>query len=429
MMWKMKGFDGLEVRKSGVRLYDELFIEPAEGRRHRRRLDRTRYIFNLQRTTRPDLRGVQITLPSLDSRKGVYSLELVDCLESKDLDQEGRYVLKVIEGGPFKLNGNFCYQSILTRGDRVTIGFNQLVFEKLAENGDQASSELIPLRVKESTLNLLIQGETGTGKGHLAREIHEQSGRNGNFVHINLSAFSYSLIESEVFGHVKGAFTGACNDKLGALREAQNGTLFLDEIDSLSLEMQTKLLLFLEDRWVRPVGGTMTYPCNARLIFASGRPLKNCVHKKEMRSDFYYRLISGHTLNLSPLRDSPQKIEEFCYAYLNSKKSQISYRLLQFYKGQKWPGNYRQLKGHLEKKLAFSNGTKLDFCQLDNAIECGIEESLNGEESNFSTLEELRLRYCYQVYQRMGGSVSLASKTLGVTPNTLRSLLKKRVAA
>ena len=185
-----------------------------------------------------------------------------------------------------------------------------------------------------SDLNILIQGETGTGKTRLARRIHDESGSSGDFVHINLSSFSPSLIESELFGYQKGSFTGAIKNKVGALASANFGTLFIDEIDSLPFALQTKLLLFLDDQKFSPVGSRQVLSANTRIIFASGRSLIDLVKRGSMREDFYFRIISGHEIRMRPLRDCPELIDRLINHFSIKNNVSLTIKLKEFYKAQ-----------------------------------------------------------------------------------------------
>ena len=270
-----------------------------------------------------------------------------------------------------------------------------------------------------------LQGETGTGKSELARKIHRESGRGGNFVQINLSSFSEGLIESELFGHVKGAFTGAVSPKRGAIIEANRGTLFLDEIDSLPISIQTKLLLFLDSKKIRAVGSHTEEKVDARLIFASGRNLRELTGERMMRRDFYYRISSGVTLTLKPLRNDKEKIKDICDHFFQKEGLSIPGKLMEFYLGYHWPGNIRQLLGHLNKKKVMCHKYKWDFDHLDEEL-IGDALSLIQEHKQFCTIEELKQSYAYKVYLSFDRSVKDAAKMLNITPNTLRALLKKR---
>ena len=236
--------------------------------------------------------------------------------------------------------------------DLCEIGYHEFQFKKKSELNltlNKGSLELLDEKIVKSKVPILIEGETGVGKTHIARKIHEASGCQGEFVHVNLCSFSPGLIESELFGHIRGAFTGAMNDKKGALREAREGTLFLDEIDSLSIEMQTKLLLFLEDFLVRPVGSAIKYPVQTRVICAAGKDLGEMVKEGFMRKDFYFRISSGKKLKLKSLREDPSRVESIMNKFALDKDIYFSPKLYEFYKSLPWPGNIRQLVGHLQK--------------------------------------------------------------------------------
>ena len=167
-----------------------------------------------------------------------------------------------------------------------------------------------------SSMPILLIGETGTGKTTIAKKIHDESGVGGNFVHLNLSSFSQSLIESEIFGHRKGAFTGAISDKKGAILEANKGTLFLDEIDSIDISLQTKLLTFLDNGEFRAVGGGSN-TSDVRMIYSSGKNIKDLVASGEMRLDFYFRLKNSLCLEVPNLRDNKDYLKDIIHEILD----------------------------------------------------------------------------------------------------------------
>ena len=243
---------------NGVREDDEFILEAFQERSRTFRLKRLKYTFSISNSFSYDLATSSFNLPYFDKDNSIDQFELV-LMKSKfssTYNEKSRYLLKSCHQIPFRINGSYCFEAFLERGDIVEIGFNRLQFLKSNTQLKVLSEEhLIPDSIIQSQLNLLIEGETGTGKTTLAKKIHEKSGRSGRFIHLNLSSFSSNLIESELFGHIKGSFTGATTNKTGAILEAHKGTLFLDEIDSLNLELQTKLLLFLDNYEVRPVGG------------------------------------------------------------------------------------------------------------------------------------------------------------------------------
>ena len=305
--------------------------------------------------------------------------------------------------------------------------YNQLSFLSCSESrkSKDSNGSGFSQKITNSEISILYVGETGTGKTYLAHQVHLESGRAGNFVHLNLSSFSPSLIESELFGHIKGAFTGAIREKQGAILEASQGTLFLDEIDSLPFELQTKLLLFLDSKMVRAVGGFQSKKSDARLIFASGQNLEKLVNQKEMRKDFYYRISSGMVKQLEPLRENKRRIANFCEAYCLDKKVYLSPQLEKFILKFSWPGNLRQLIGHLDKKYVLSKGPRLEFCSEDSVL---INESLSlpeYEEEEILTISELKKRHALKTYYQTGRNIKASAKVLGITANTMRTLMRK----
>jgi transcriptional regulator with PAS, ATPase and Fis domain len=326
----------------------------------------------------------------------------------------------------FKLNGNSCQIAFLERNDVLDIGYNKFVFRQCSSELNQSNS-VIPKQVVESTLPILIEGETGTGKTRLARIIHEESLVTGSFVHLNLSSFSAQLIESELFGHVKGAFTGASQDRKGAILEANKGTLYLDEIDSLSLDLQTKLLLFLESREFRPVGLDRTILAQVRIICSSGQDLKKLVAAGKMRSDFYFRINNGYKVMMPGLSKNPNLIEKICRDFEIEKNVYLTNELIEFYKKLRWPGNIRELRAHLMKKVVLAEGKKLLVDDVDLELLTWSDKHLPVNNLNM-TLEELKLSHTYSVFYQHNQNLKLTSEILGVSPNTVRSILSKKIA-
>ncbi|MBY0414911.1 MAG: sigma 54-interacting transcriptional regulator, partial [Bdellovibrionales bacterium] len=339
----------------------------------------------------------------------------------KNHDLKSRYLFKSLGKTPFRLNGIYCFEAFLERGDILDIGFNRIQFPRMER---EVCNQKISEKLMRSQIGILIEGETGTGKTTLAKKIHEESGRHGRFVHLNLSSFSPSLIESELFGHVKGAFTGAINGKKGAILEAHKGTLFLDEIDSLTLDLQTKLLLFLDSYEVRSVGGENVSKADVRMIFASGSRLSKKVENGEMRRDFYFRLQAGVAVNLESLREKPERIVEICEIFENKEMITMSRDLLSFYTTCLWPGNIRQLQSHLSKKKIFSDGKKMIFDELDKEL-VGLNISIPKNE-RIEPLDKVKINYCYETFLRMDRNIIKTAKVLELCPNTLKAYLSKR---
>ena len=236
------------------------------------------------------------------------------------------------------------------RGSILEFANNQISFQQKRAIDNMELWPELPPKALSSMTNIILEGETGTGKTHLAKLIHKMSGGEGRLVHLNLAACSPNLIESELFGHVKGAFTGAIYNHIGAFEMAHRGTLFLDEIDSLPWEIQTKLLIVLESMEIRPVGAEFVRKIDMRIIFASSRPLVELVENKILREDLYYRINRGLHKKLPSLRESPHLLEKVVLDFLQKYNLNCCPRLLDYYKTLNWPGNIRQLLGHLEKK-------------------------------------------------------------------------------
>ncbi len=407
------------IVQHGVRLGDELVIFPPDRKRSVRALNRT--CFHL--ATGIKKTNVDIPLFHLGAEEFSCELRLIEA----ERDEERRYILRSLSPYPFKINGNYSFYSYVERGDVVVIGHSKILFRKKMESmRHQECAILGDERLIQSNMSILLTGETGIGKSHLAKDIHQLSGRVGPFVHINLSALASGLIESELFGHVKGAFTGAEREKKGAILQAQDGTLFLDEVDSISLALQTKLLLFFDTKEVRPVGGEFIRKSNARLILASGRNLRPLVEVGKMRRDFFFRLTAGFQKNLAPLRERPTFLLEHIRLFEQEHDVTFAAPLVQFYQSLPWPGNLRQFLGHLRKKKEMSRGRKIDFDNLDDELICKSSE-LGSLESDMHSLKEIKENYAYRVYERLEKDIRACASVLKISDRTVRNLLKKKL--
>jgi transcriptional regulator with PAS, ATPase and Fis domain len=224
----------------------------------------------------------------------------------------------------------------------------------------------IASRAARSDATVLIQGETGTGKEVLAHFIHQQSSRkNGPFVRVDCSTIPRELMESELFGHEKGAFTGATERQVGLLEKAEGGTLFLDEVSNLSLAVQAKLLHFMQEHAIMRVGGRDPVPLNIRIVVASNIPLRTLVDKNEFRSDLYYR-IEVITIFLPPLRERREDIPELCRHFISRFNEQHGRRIKDLSPAAyekifayPWPGNIRELKNTLERAVIFCDENQI----------------------------------------------------------------------
>ncbi len=413
-----------QIAASGVRIGDSCSILPFSGRRRAFTLSRLKIDLVSPKFRPSDLSGSYFELPGYGPHPFHYRLEL------DGTPEVGRFVLKALLGQPFLLNGSAAREAYVERADRLYIEDNRINFDPfdLAEHIHRHFDHpvLKEQALLESPLKILIQGETGTGKSHLAAKIHSASGRPGKFVAVNLSSFNEQLIESELFGHKKGAFTGAIADKAGAFIEAENGTLFLDEIDSLPLGLQTKLLTFLDSNCFRRVGDVRETAIRSRLIFASGQPLEPLVREGRFRRDFYFRLKSGHTLELCALRSEPGRIREACRHFSLREGVVVSNRLQEFYETLPWPGNLRQLFGHLEKKKVLSRSPKLDFDAFDEELVCASSDLATiSSRDDIVPLRDLKEDYVKRALGLCDGNVSLAARKLRLTQKTVKALVGK----
>jgi sigma54-dependent transcription regulator len=407
---------------NGLRENDEFIIDIFQERKRSFKLNRTKYKIKSGKKFDFDFANGEITMPFYGKEEGLYEMELVSSRIPKRYSDKSRYIFRSLDKNPFRINGIYCFEAFIERGDVLDIGLSRIHFPKPAFN--ISGGNYLSDKVVKSSISVLIEGETGTGKTTLAKKIHDESGRRGRFVHLNLSAFSAGLVESELFGHVRGAFTGAINGKRGAILEAHRGTLFLDEVDSLTLDLQTKLLLFLDNHEVRAVGGESTIKADVRIIFASGTKLMKRVEAKQMRRDFYFRLQAGCALTLESLRENPSRVLELCREFENKEIVVIDKELLSFYKNCIWPGNIRQLQFHLIKKKILSNGRKLIFDDLDKEL-AGHNGINKVDQNELFPLEKMKVNYCHEVFLKMDKNVTRAAKVLQMCPNTLKSYLSK----
>jgi transcriptional regulator with GAF, ATPase, and Fis domain len=285
-------------------------------------------------------------------------------------------------------------------------------------------------KVAPADSTVLIQGESGTGKELVARAIHSNSPRADHpFIAINSAAITASLLESELFGHEKGAFTGAVAQKKGKVELAEGGTLFLDEISELAPELQAKLLRVLQEREFERVGGTRSIPLNIRLIAATNKSLAQAVESGQFRKDLFYRL-NVVAVTLPPLRDRREDIPEMAEYFLRKARSKcqtlaksISPEAMVCLKQYDWPGNVRELENAMERAAVL--GTN-DLVRPDDLPESIVEGgNVPGESANYyNALKDFKKQLIQQALQQANGSYLEAAKTLGLHPNSLLRLMR-----
>jgi formate hydrogenlyase transcriptional activator len=289
--------------------------------------------------------------------------------------------------------------------------------------------------VAPTDANVLIIGETGSGKELIARAIHNRSGRRRSpLVKVNCGAIPSGLVESELFGHVKGAFTSASERRIGRFELANNGTLFLDEVGELPLETQVKLLRVLQEQEFEPVGSNHTVKVNVRIIAATNRDLEKAVQSGSFRSDLYYRL-NVIPLRVPPLRersaDIPQLVMAFLQQYVKrTGKSidSISQQTMNLLADYSWPGNIRELQNVIERGIVLSKGPILRLGSDLLPVETPNEPTELSSSGSSDSLEEVQRQHILRVLARTDGVISGprgAGAILDIHPNTLRSLMNR----
>jgi DNA-binding NtrC family response regulator len=291
-----------------------------------------------------------------------------------------------------------------------------------------AVSKLIATAARASS-PVLITGETGSGKSLAAKLIHRASGRRGPFMVINCSALPEHLIESELFGHEKGAFSGAHVMKKGLLEIAENGTVLLDEIGEMNFHLQAKLLGVLDEMQVRRIGGVISRPVQVRIIAATNIPLETKIKDREFREDLYYRL-NVIRIHMPPLRerreDIPRLVEAFLKEMAWHRELSVSQRDMRRIQDYYWPGNIRELRNVIEMAVIHTQSDgELQIPSLMPAQSGATPENANEISPDLLPLAELEKKYIIQAYEKMNRNLTQTAKILGISLNTLKKKLPR----
>jgi DNA-binding NtrC family response regulator len=284
-------------------------------------------------------------------------------------------------------------------------------------------------RIAPSDVTVLITGESGTGKEVIVDLLHAFSSRSkGKIIKINCAALPRELIESELFGSVRGAFTGAHTDREGLFRQAEGGTLLLDEISEMPIDTQSKLLRVLQDQEVRPVGGKTSYKTNCRLVASTNRKTEEAISQGKLREDLFYR-ISAISVHLPPLRERREDIMPLANSFLKRFSAQANRVITGFtplaierLTAFDWPGNVRQLQNEVQRAVLLSEGTMVDGSDLSvSQPRAGTEGS---HDTNFTLLEGLERSAIIQMLKETGGNKLETAKRLGIGRQTLYNKIK-----
>ncbi len=334
------------------------------------------------------------------------------------------------------VNGAKIQEAQLQDGDRVVIGRTEFNFSSAAAHIEDRilfnsfnkkwseQLERIPA-IAQSDLAVLLLGPSGTGKEVLAKLIHERSARKHfPMVCVNCSALSESLVESELFGHVKGSFTGATVDRKGAFEAARGGTLFLDEIGDLPLSLQPKLLRALENQQIRPVGSDRTIDTNVRIIAATHQNLKDRVTEEQFRADLYFRL-NVVQIKTPSLVDRIEDFDSLFYHFAKQQKVRFSYGAIQKLKEHTWPGNIRELRNTIQRAKAFYGQKEVDtdhvYSLLENAPNTMTSDQLI---RNRVLIKEIEMEMIVARLKANNGNQRQTAAELGMPKSTLHDRIK-----
>ncbi len=283
-------------------------------------------------------------------------------------------------------------------------------------------------RIAPSDVSVLITGESGTGKEVVADLIHTLSPRNkGTFIKINCAALPRELIESELFGSVKGAFTGSQGDREGLFRQAEGGTLLLDELSEMPIDTQSKLLRVLQEKEVRPVGGRTSYKADCRILAATNRAVGDAIKEGKLREDLYYR-ISAISVALPPLRDRREDILPLARAFLKRFAAQANRAMTDFtpeacdrLRKNDWPGNVRQLQNEVQRAVLMCEGKMVDVHDLSINDPALVNNEANG---NLTLMEAMERNKIIEILKETQGNKLETAKRLGIGRQTLYNKIK-----
>jgi DNA-binding NtrC family response regulator len=333
------------------------------------------------------------------------------------------------------LNDAKIVEAILQDGDFIRLGSLELLFNDqpkeesafpLSSKNEVWNNELQALRhVAKTEYPVLVLGPSGTGKDVIARALHERSDRRrGPFVSVNCSALTETLIESELFGHIKGSFTGAISDRKGAFEAARNGTLFLDEIGDLSYSLQAKLLRALENSEIRPVGSDHNIITDVRIIAATHQNLREKIQEGAFRADLYFRL-NVVTVTPPALTLRMEDFEELLYLFAKKMKVRFSFSAISRLKKHPWPGNIRELKNLVTRAAALYPKTQIDETHIEKLLDKTlINASEKTPANDIPVIKEIEKQMIIKRLSTNKGNQRRTAQDLGMPKSTLHDRLK-----
>lgn len=387
-------------------------------------------------STAPDVIGIfYISRPKAESVRSAYQLGIAEVLLATDQDEHLQYII----------NSALSRAEHTQRVQHLTKSTEWDEFDQTLQPVDQSVSMRqalhLLMKVAATPLPVLINGETGTGKSVLARYLHSQSNRHDRtFMTINCGALTPSLLESELFGHEKGAFTGANARRVGLLEVADGGTLFLDEINSAPMDLQVRLLQFIQEKRFLRVGGNQMITVDVRLIFASNKSLQELVESGQFREDLFYR-INVFPIQIPPLRERVEDIPQIAAQALLRACSQLNKPVkacgpgvLEAVRRYHWPGNLRELDNVIQRALIVASGERVELSDLPSEIATASPtyqrfSLLKCKDHSFpwaenAPLEEVEHYWINHVLHSCRGNRTHAAKRLGIDPSTLWRKLK-----
>jgi DNA-binding NtrC family response regulator len=363
------------------------------------------------------------------------------------------YLPKPFEVDDLRLVVKNALETVRLRRENETLR-QQIALEGAARGSLIGKSEAIRRvhalidKVAETDATVLVRGESGTGKELVAREIHERSStrRRGAFIAVNCAALPSELIESELFGHEKGAFTGAAARRRGKFEQADGGTLFLDEIGDMSATVQAKLLRALEERRIERLGGNESIPVDVRIVSATHRALEQEIEQGNFRADLFYRLRVV-TIELAPLRERREDIAELAESFMRQTaeryklpERRLAPSALRQLLDYRWPGNVRELRNAIERSLILAEGTEVTARDLPDELKGGASVDTQPRMSDESAGQQLGVpftadfrndrreferRYIARCLEETGGNVTRAAAILGMHRQSLQHKLRE----